>query len=742
MVARLRERESRRPNAARLALTILTTPVLLLGLGPPAAAAQEPDLYVQAKAQLVAHDTAAALVSLRELTREQKDFAPGWGLLGRVLTVQASAVATDFRERQEAEQALRTALELDGENPLYLFSLGQLMRKQQIYLDSRRLLNRAIELAEKIPGSLAPDERAELWLQRGLFYEDQYLDTRYLMFVPDIPVNTPDCSALGAFCQNFTRPKRFNEHFKNAADLSEEGEDDFEEMAYAFRQALDADPTHGVAFRRLTIHLIDRGDLAEARSLAQSYRSRVPESPWGYLTLGIIYARTGQDSLAEIEFDEGLARAPAEIVGHYRDVSPLLRESQANLYEAEADDQRRRMEEVLWRKSDPLYITPGNELRVSHLERVAYADLMFEDPTDGVWGAETEQGIIYVRYGPPKRIWLLPRAVSRETSAAAFSVGTTDAQGGGRWIFWNYGWDIPNFIFQKQLRWRHASHLLASYSKQMEEDVREDLPAAYSTSFEILDYPVQMARFRGAADSIVELDLYSEVPAEELLTEPDELDLGLFVHAGADYVRIYDRTLRISSPPEPQPLTYSLPLLAGRYGLSLEARAPSGKAAIRREQLDVEPFLDGRLALSDLVLANTVTPRIEEPSDRRGFAIKVNRRREFEPDDPFAVYWEAYGLQADDEGFAHYRVTISITDAEGKGVLAKIVGGLFGSEDEDLELTYERTVQFDGERVPEYMSLDLADDEPGEYRLRIEVQDLQSDATVRGERTFVVIGPE
>ena len=707
-----------------------------------ALAAQGPALYQQAREQLAAGDEEAALASLRQLTKEHDDFAPGWGLFGRVLTERASGVATDFRERKEAEAALRRALDLDSDNPLYLFSLGQLMRKQQIYLDSRRLLNRAMKLADKNPESMAPADLAELWFQRGLFYEDEYLDTRHLMFVPSIPINTPDCSGLGAFCQNFTRPKRFNEHFKNAGDLSENGEDDFERMVEAFRRALDADPTHEPAFRRLTIHFIDRGNLPEAKRLTMSFVSNAPQSPWGHLTLGLIYSLTGQDSLSESEFDAGLALAPSQIAGHYRDVAPLLRKSVAKVYEAEPDSMRLKLEEILWRKSDPLYLSSGNEIRVSHLARVAYADLMFEDPSDGVWGSETEQGLIYLRYGPPQRIWLLQRDASRETSETAFatSPGGGSAQGGGRWIFWNYGWDIPNFIFQKQLRWRHASHHLASHSKQMEEDVQKEVPAAYSTSFKIINYPVQLARFRGAADSIVELDLYSEVPAESMLTDPDELDLGFFVHAGAEHLEIYDRKLQISAPPEPQPLTYSLPLLEGRYSLSVEARATDGTAAVHRETLDIKPFLEGQLAVSDLVLAKTVTPRVEEPLDRRGFALRVNRRLEFEADDPFAVYWEVYGLRTDAEGFANYRVELSVTDAEGKGVLATVVSVFGFSDDQDLELTYERTVEPTGDRVPEYMSLEL-DDEPGLYRLRIEVTDLLGDTTVVGERNFRVTGP-
>ena len=737
----------RRPLARPLTLLAALLLATLLCNGR-VKAPQEPEFYLQARSQLAAGDTLAALASLRELTELRDDFAPGWGLLGSVLTAKASGVASDFRERQEAERALRRALELDHDNPLYLFALGRLMRKQQIYVDSRRLVNRAIELMDEGPERLPAGDKAELWFQRGLFYEDEYLDTRHLVFAPYLPV-AADCPAP-TFCANFEDPKGFNEYLKHTSGLSEFAEDDFERMAHAFGKALEADSTHSGAFRRLTIHFIDRGDYPAALRLARQHRDAAPESPWGYITLGLIYQLTGRDSLAEAEFDRGLELAPPDVAAHYRDVSPILPKRQAKDYESANEIARSQLEEVLWRKSDPLYLSAENELRVAHLARVAYADLMFEDPSEGLWGSETEQGVIYVRYGPPQRIWLVHRDISKELSAldvaealAGGGIRSTSALGGGRWIFWNYGWDLPNFIFEKQLRWRHASHQLASYSKEWEEEAHEALPAAYSTSFDILGCPVQLARFRGAADSIIELDFYSEVPADELLTDADSLDLGLFLFAGVEHKEIYRRSLRVASVPRRQAVTHSVSLLDGRYSFSLEARAPSGKAAVRRGEVELEPFRDGELGISDLVLADGVAPRTRNPAGRRDFALNVNRRLEFEVDDPLALYWEVYGLTRDEGGFAHYQVTLSVSDAEGGGILAKAARALQRllelSDEEVPELTYERVVEFSGDRVPEYMAVEFAGSEPGEYRVRVQVTDQLSGEIVLRERVFRVL---
>lgn len=716
--------------------------------------AQEPERFARAKAELSRHDTLAALNTLRELTGEEPDFAPGWGLLGEVLTERASSVATDFRDRREAERALQRAIDLDSDHPLYLFTLGKLKRKQQIYLDSRRLIDRAIDKLEQGAAELDAADAAELWYQRGLFYEDEYLDVHHLVFAPNLPVGGT-CAVAPTFCLNFTDPRDFNEHLRAAADLSEFAHDDYERMANAFRLALRADPAHSGAFRRLAIHLVDRGDLSAADQLARSFVRESPESPWGYLTLGLVYYRMGRDSLAEIEFDRGLDRARPEIAAHYSNVGQLLREGQADRYSQMNDEVRRRFEETLWRRSDPLYLSQENEVRVAHMARVAFADLMYEDPTDGVWGSETEQGALYIRYGAPKRIFKLRRDSEQEMSevevAEALSgSGNFGSRGsvGGRWIFWNYGWDLPNFIFVKTIRWRHASHLEETFSASFAEQVRELTPAAYDVAFDLHDYPVQLARFRGASDSVIELDVYSQVPSAELLAgvDADSVLAGLFLFIGNEHRRVFERS--VSIPVEAgkgtQALTYTLPLPAGEFTLSVEARGATGAAAVHRESVELTPFGSERLSVSDLVLARVVTPKRDRPSGRRDFAIDVNRDLAYEQNDPFAVYWEVYGLTPDDEGLARYRVTLSVEGAEGEGVVARVVGALGGlvglSGDAEPELSFERIVEFRGDRVPEYMALELGLKDSGNYRLRVEVNDQVSGASAVSERVFEYVG--
>ncbi len=237
------------------------------------------------------------------------------------------------------------------------------------------------------------------------------------------------------------------------------------------------------------------------------------------------------------------------------------------------------------------------------------------------------------------------------------------------------------------------------------------------------------------------------MPAGRLLDRPDSLSLGFFLFAGSEHQRVYERKLNIASPPSPQALTYSVPLLEGVYVYSLEAKPRSAdRAAASRDTLRIEPFPKDSLTVSDIVLANQVTPKIERPSDRYGFAIKVNRRREYATDDPLAIYWEVYGLQPDDEGIARYHVNLRVVDAEGSGVLAKVAGAfgnLLGlSDDQSTELSFERVVDLTGkDRVPEYLSLELGDTEPGVYAVQLDIEDQATGQRIRAERRFRVRMP-
>lgn len=727
-----------------LGITLLAASLLVSPAAPAALQApgpeRPPEAYWEALRAAGRGDTVRALALLRQVTREHPKLAEGWGRLGQLLAQKAGGVGTALEERLEAEQALRKALELEPDHPRYLTALGLLMRKQQIYLDARRLLNRAEKELREQPGSMEARERAELWHQLGLFREDVYLDDRNLISLGlnYLPVQTPECAELGQFCLNFTRPRRFNEILSHAPDLSRDAEDEWEDARDAFREALRADPTHSGAFRRLAIHLYDRGELKEMGWVCEAFVEAAPGDPWGYLLLGLWHYAAGRDSAAAAAFQEGLRKSPPAFADHLRDVESLLRPDQAEGYRDARPEGRRAAEELLWRRSDPLYLTGENERWLEHMARVVYADVMFEDPSEGPYGAATEPGIIYVRYGPPLRIW----KVRRGSETASLMTP------GGRWIFWNYSDSLPNFIFEKLLRWRHVSHGLSTYSKALEEESRKREPTTYRPTFAYVSLPLRVARFKGVT-SPLEIDFYALVPAETLMSvRRDTVEAGLFLFAPTEHRTVLERRVRFAATTRPRPLTFQVPLEEGdSLFYSLEARPHTVRAAgVTRGSVAARPFPADRLSLSDLLLAERVEPLVEDPRGRRDFRIAVVRTDTVPLGLPFALYWEVYGLRPGADSLARYEVTLRVQGADEKGVLADILtffGRALGlARREDLSLRWERTTPLTGDRSPEYVEVSLGARTPGRYRAIVEVRDLVSGETATTSYSFAWVEPE
>ena len=94
-------------------------------------------------------DTTGALRLLDRAIEIDPQFAEAYFQRGQILAGRASARATNFRDRMEAQASLKAAIRYDPGNPMYLLELGKLMLKQQIRLDAERVLNRALEAAAR-----------------------------------------------------------------------------------------------------------------------------------------------------------------------------------------------------------------------------------------------------------------------------------------------------------------------------------------------------------------------------------------------------------------------------------------------------------------------------------------------------------------------------------------------------------------------------------------------------------------
>jgi hypothetical protein len=198
---------------------------------------------------------------------------------------------------------------------------------------------------------------------------------------------------------------------------------------------------------------------------------------------------------------------------------------------------------------------------------------------------------------------------------------------------------------------------------------------------------------------------------------------------------------------------------AGTLVTAVEARdVTTWRAAVARDTFTAEFFPDDSLSLSDILLADALRPLAVKPTNRDEFDIVANAGRRYVPDQPVVLYYELYGLDVDQEGFASYEVSLSVkvTALNREGTLfggarnpLAILGlladawGFSSVGDDRLELRFSRELDMTGrDRAAEYHSLDLQRAPAGNYEITLQVWDNLGRRLAKRTRSFVVIREE
>ncbi len=732
-------------TAVKHAVTLLLSALFIVSARPASAQDERAREHLQlALAHVIAGDTVLAFSELEKAVEAEPRFADAHYHMGRLYTHRASAVETDFRDRLRAEKALMEALRLSPNDPRYLLELARLRLKQHMRIDAERLFRRALDEAEKLG---EPEVLADVHFNLGYIKELRYQTLRHRRFSPFF--RGPPVGELGLM--NEYEPARYgNAYLDDSGVIEGSGDADKERMVEHYRASLRFDPYHVAAAVRLMGYLLDERRLGEYLTIARRLQAAHPERPEPLLYMGLGLHAAGREDEAGEAFEAGLARLPEADRAAIENLASIMTRSAASDYLALDDETREEYNSRYWRLFDPLYLTRSNERRLEHLSRVAYADLRFSAPETGLRGWETDPGIIYVRYGPPLEI-------------ATFGVSTTDGGNpyavGRRSIIWSYGESGPLFIFRQMpgyLSTRFAGdyHFIAENYRQVAPALYENIPSLP----ELLDLPVQVARFRGKATDEIALEIHAAIPlvdlAEDLDLRQGEIETGVFLldREGETIIeRVKSELLRYAESPEVNEFR-SWRIITppgGPIVVAVEARdAVTWRAAASRDTITAEEFPNDSINLSDILVADAIRPLTEEPASRFDFEIFPNAALEFRPGEAVHIYYEVYGLQQDEEGFASYDVSLQVRVKQLKrgGGIAALIGAIADAwgfsivGDDRLELRYGREVKLDGrDRVTEYLSLDPREVPEGVYEIRLRVWDRLGEQMARSRRAFQVV---
>lgn len=705
---------------------VIGLPALPMGL--EALARQRPDR--QAALQVSAlPDTAQTLRSLREAL--QRDPRPD---AVRQFAILLAAWVTDQQRdlgyRLEAEQYLRRITRSDPDDAEALTALGILLIKQRLRNDGERVLNRAMSAAERRGGELPPKLRAAMFSTLARLYESWWEDWQHLVWIPPTAQGALRCSGvheaglrlhdLAPLC-----PENFADMLERVVALDSLKANVRARMLSYYREALRADSTRAQDAVALLGHLADEQDWDEYMRLASDMQRRFPTAPRISLFAAIGLLETQRMEDASGAFDTALESMSPEDRAAFTNVAdllpPALRGQYADLTPAGKAETARQLFVAL----DPTYLTDVEERRLEHYARTAWADLKFGSG-NGRRGWNSDRGEIWVRYGRP---W-------RQLQCCYGDSAT-------RFTYWLYGPRGPVFVFGRNLTYRHAG--LTETARAVATEIGQRVPTTYATPMigPRPAMPVQAVRFWSTDDSLPELALYAAPPWDSLDAAPgDSVETGIFLFDENYRSMVRGRRVTVLKTTTAG-LSFGSRVRPGLVRFAVEARRadaslrPTALAQVRDSIKTLSP--DGGWFLSDLLIADSIRPRVSEPRTWNDWKIYAHHGAiSAEASPSVTIYFEIYPGPTGPAA-VEYSVAVSVESIDRPGVVANILGQIAGSRGTEpvTTLRWHRSRATSG-TLPEWVALDLQGVASGQYRLVVEVSDLRSGTPMRAERRLLV----
>lgn len=725
------------PGVRRTGTLLLTAACLMAS--PPLGGQTPPDEgpapFRRAMDRLEAGDTTAAIKGLRATLDSDPDFGPAHFWLGALLSATSGEKETDFSRRSEAWKHLDRAAELTENDPRTLLEFGILLLKQHVQTDARRVLERAWDAAQRRSEELSPADRARFHFALGRIYERWWEDWRDRVWIP------PTAEQVRCFRNNrgaysdraVSCPEAVTFQLSQHVPLADQRGEERARMMEHFRLALEADPGHVDAAVHLLGHLAQDDEWDEYLERARSLVELQPDSARSWLFLGLGLHERSRSDEALGAFSRALELMPDEERAVFLDITPLLTKALRAAYDSLPPAERDEARATFFRGHDPLFLTDGNERRLEHFARVAWAELMFAAPASGLKGWETDRGLVWIRYGRPARRFVI------------------DGGGSTSIVHWLYGPRGPLFAFTKPLTYERAR--MTDLTHEFVEELAATAPEFYRprSVSDVFPLPHQLARFRGDRPGLTRVEIYAQPPLDSLAVAPGApLEAGVFVFT-PDFEPVWKRKHEALVDEENGlVLTYRLQLPRGRFRYALEARLEGPPSLARplaraRGRVEAPGYPRGELAVSDLLLADDIEPRTEAPRTRAELRIRPSRTLRFERGSPVRVYFEVYGLATDDDGFGSYRAELAVEDSTRMNLVERIVSTWLPDAVRPREgepwVSWGRTVQPLDDRSIDFLTVELPELDDGRYAVRLRLHDLTSGETAESARVFVVGAP-
>lgn len=510
----------------------------------------------------------------------------------------------------------------------------------------------------------------------------------------------------------------------------------YNEAAEYFRYANTSDPDTEKYFRHEAMLLAEGQRWLEMGTIAQIRIRQRPAQPWPWLVLGISEHRLGRMEAAQAAFDSGFTRLPIEDRQRLESLLYILPGKSRAWYQAMTSQERIDLGEVYWNTANPSLLLPVNPLHAEFRARAVYAELRFSDDEQGMKGANSDKGMVYIRYGPPDNV------VAPLTLASSLV---------NQWYYYR---ELLIFNFQ-QFRLYGTSTLAAiRYDDRL--DLDNDRPAAF-TNLHILRNSIdsvstQVVRFRAGGDS-VDLAIFAGFrPGTVRRGSPIDTSAirnGVFVvdARGRPISRI-TRTFRSNERDTTvmHAENYFVRTSTAGQAVRIEALEPDLMQAAR-SVTDISNFGTRGFGLSDLLLAANITPPDSSESARwTDYRIAPFTGNLVKRGAAISLIWESYEA-ALGRAEGRLRVTVNVERETSKGLVAvtgRVIGGIREAitgrqrPPRGIAVSYDRVFAATPALV-DHLTVDLGRLEPGFYHVTLTVLNLLDNSTVERRQRFRII---
>lgn len=361
-------------------------------------------LVVQAESLATLGESPRAFALAVQATDREPSSARAWLARGLTAAAQRPFPIARFglpsdefnRWQQQAMQALSQATRLAPDSARYWVELGAVQSLATVAADrsgALAALNKGRDLAVAA-GDGRITSRANNAL--GWWYWRRF--EQQLVSMPSSPESHNELRAAAP------SDSAQRDSLDNFLEWGQGWQSDYLDATERFERAVFADSANAQARYNVLRALVTFERWSDLLEVARQQVRDVAWDPWSWFALGLAQHRRGERTAAAAAYDSALAHLTAIEQEYLLDASRILAPDAAATYRANVGALREAVDRFYWLHSDPLWLEPGNLRWIEFVSRLTFAQLRWGAPELGLRGLDTDQGRVYMRFGPPNRI--------------------------------------------------------------------------------------------------------------------------------------------------------------------------------------------------------------------------------------------------------------------------------------------------------------------------------------------------